>query len=45
MDKANRMYGLCSSLLILTWRAPAMGWCAFAYRAGVPLAVPLMAPV
>ncbi len=46
MDEANReMYDLCPVLLALTWRAPALGWSALAFRAGVPLAVPLMAPV
>lgn len=46
MDEANReMYDLCPMLLMMTWRAPAMGWSAVPYRAGVPLAIPLMAPV
>ena len=44
--EANRdPYDLHLFPLILTWRAPAMGWSAIPYRAGVPLAIPLMAPV
>jgi len=30
---------------MLAWRAPALGWTLIAFPAGIPIDVPLMAPV
>ncbi len=46
-SEGNRQssYPLPEQIMVLTWRAPALGWTPVAFPAGIPIDVPPMVPV